>query len=481
MQLHYDCATERSKQAGMAVVRGADSVRFFYDFARDPLSSVTAATQRYGPLIAFRSFAGIPRSGRTTILAVGAPLNRTVLGDPKTWHTGPLPTGGPPGSALHRLGQNLVSMNGPRHDYYRRLISQPLRSTNIALLGDEISELVGREVATWPLGSVDLWHLAQELMRTVAVALLFSGDQKCGAMLAKLLRQLFRESKSVSVYLARAGFPGGAYERLLHRAEELERCSIALAESRIGIESKSDLISLIVNSPDETGCPASKDAIASQIPVLFASSYETCQTVLTWTLFLLAQHPRVARELTDEIFAAGGGESPSLSKIASLPLLDAVIKESMRVLSPIPYQTRIASQPTALGGHSVDPGAYVLISPFLTNREASIYDMPARFKPERWTRISPNAFEYLSFSAGPRACPGISFGTNVVKVALASILSRFCIRVQPGARIDYRVAITMAPRKSLPVTLHEPDGSWRSAPVGGQIANLVDMTDEFSS
>jgi cytochrome P450 len=465
-----------SSRAGLPVVRGMGTLWFFYHFIRDPLNSARAAFDRYGPLVAFESFAGVPKSGRTTIFAVGADFNRAILSEPHIWHTGHLPTGGPPGTALFRLGENLVSLNGPRHDYYRKLLARPLRGANIEQLGDDIGELVARKVAAWPLGAVDLWPLAQDLMRTVAVALLFSGDQARGAALGKLIGQLARESKSAQVYLSRAGFPGGAYQRLLRRAEEVERCAINLAATKRGVKSERDLISLIVNSPDETGGKPSQEHIAGHIPVLFGSSYETCQTVLTWTIFLLAQHPHVARAVTDEISAALKGASPTLSRVASLPLLDAVVRESMRLLPPVPYQTRVAFQPTQLGGHAVAPRTYVLLSPFLTNRAPEIYDEPARFKPERWSRINPSAFEYLAFSGGPRACPGFSFGTSVVKVAVATILSRFRVSLVPGARIDYRVAITMAPRNGLAVTLHEPDGAWSSAPVKGQITRLVDMT-----
>ena len=449
---------------------------FFYHFIRDPLNSARAAFDRYGPLVAFESFAGVPKPGRTTVFAVGAHYNRAVLSDPNIWRTAQLPSGGPPGSALFRLSENLVSLNGPRHDHYRKLLSRPLRSANIEQLGDDIGELIEREVAAWPRGAVDLWALDQDLMRRVAVALLFSGDQVRGATLGTLIRQLGKECKSAQVYLSRAGFPGGAYRRVLRRAEEVERCAIDFAASRRGMMSERDLISLIVNSPDETGREPSQEHVAGHIPVLFGSSYETCQTVLTWTLFLLAQHPHVARAVTDEISGALRGASPALSRITGLPLLDAVVRESMRLLAPVPYQTRVASQPTQLGGHAVAARTYVMLSPFLTNRAPDIYDEPARFKPERWSRINPSAFEYLAFSGGPRACPGFSYGTSVVKVAVAAILSRFRVRLVPDARIDYRIGITMTPRYGLPVTLHEPDGAWSSVPVKGQITSLVDMT-----
>jgi cytochrome P450 len=280
------------------------------------------------------------------------------------------------------------------------------------------------------------------------------------------------ESKARRVYLCRAGFPGRAFRNLQRRAEQVERCALDFAETKRGVRDDRDMLSVLVNSPDETGAAPSRDTIAGHLPILFGATHETCQTALAWTLFLIAQHPDVARDLADEISGALVGGPPTLSRVAALPLLDAVVKESMRILPPVPSLARVASQSTRLGGYEVTQGTWVLLSPFLTNRAPELYDEPARFAPERWSRINPSAFEYMVFSGGPRVCPGASFGTAVVKVSIAAIVSRFCITVVPGARIDRRVAVTMAPR-GLPVVLHPPEGTWTASPVTGQVCDMV--------
>jgi len=144
-------------------------------------------------------------------------------------------------------------------------------------------------------------------------------------------------------------------------------------------------------------------------------------------------------------------------------------------LPPVPNLGRVASQSTSLGGYDAVKGTRIVLSSFLTNRAPELYDEPARFTPERWSRINPSGFEYMVFSGGPRVCPGSSFGTAVVKVSIAAILSRFCISIVPGARIDRRVAVTMAPRK-LPVVLHPRDRGWTASPVTGQVCDMVDLS-----
>ena len=93
----------------------------------------------------------------------------------------------------------------------------------------------------------------------------------------------------------------------------------------------------------------------------------------------------------------------------------------------------------------------------------------------RWRTITPNAYEYPVFSAGPHACPGYWFGLAGVKVALAAILSRYRIVLKPDTRIDYNVQPTMRPLNRLRVMLDpEPDAG--AAPqVSGSLLNLLKL------
>ena len=149
----------------------------------------------------------------------------------------------------------------------------------------------------------------------------------------------------------------------------------------------------------------------------------------------------------------------------------------MRLMPSLPYQARISMAPTTLGGHPVSERTRVLVNSYLTNRLPEIYSEPDRFLPGRWAHIRPSQYEYMVFSAGPRLCPGLWFGTGVVKVAIAAALSRFRIAIAPGARVDRRVAVTMSPRHGLPVTLHRRDQAWATSPVTGDILDMVELPE----
>lgn len=448
---------------------------YFLRMLFDPVDGMRALSQQHGRLVCLDDVLPFYQD-KTTYLVVGAQYNEDVLGKTAIWRTGRWSPRGPRNSAQFRLGWGLTSINGPRHAYYRKLLSRPLRRASVDEMGDDIGRLVEEMVADWPVGRpVDLWQLIKAVMRTVAIALLFGNDQARGQPLAAMIDEYMDIHGKPWVVGCPVDKPGFPYRQLLRHAEALERCSLEFAHAKRGRFDECDLLGLVVNSLDERGRPPSDELIAGHVPILFGAAYETCQTALAWALFLTAQHPAVARDLVDEVTAALAGGPATLRRVAELPLLDRVFKESMRILPTVPHQMRVSLQDTTLGGLAVKERTRVFVSAYLTNRVPEIYSDPSRFDPERWTRIDPGPYEYLAFSAGPRLCPGYWFGMGLVKVTIAAVLNRFRIAFVPDARIDRRVTVAMAPRHGLPVTLHPRDHAWAAARVRGDIHDMVDL------
>jgi cytochrome P450 len=189
---------------------------------------------------------------------------------------------------------------------------------------------------------------------------------------------------------------------------------------------------------------------------------------------MLDQHPLVARDLADELDTPGGVPI-TLNGIAGMKLLEAVVKETMRILPPVPQQFRVALQDTELDGVPLPKRSRVLLSGWLTNRDPDLYPAPNRFLPTRWQSIDPTPYEYSAFSAGPRGCPGYWFGLSVVKTAIATILRRFRPALVPDTRIDYKVKVTLSPRRAVPALLLQRDQTFTAAPLRGTIRDLVQL------
>ncbi len=456
--------------------------RWALRFGLDPLTATRRAFAAFGPFVVLGEALPVVRRPRVAllnlplVLTAGAAFNRELLSDPETWRGVSLLPGGPRNSAARRLSQGLTRTTGREHAHYRKLISPPLRRTSISALAEKMAGIAEAEVASWPSGeTIDLWEFPRRLMRAFAVELLFGGSSEHGYFIADAVSRLMEEKWGASAFALRINLPVTSYGRMLRHSELLERRVLEWARIKRGQGDGGDLVSIIANSPDADGNPPSDETIAGQIPSLFAAAFEAGQSVLTWTLVLLAQHPRIAAELLDELHTRLGEASPSLSGAGDLAYLDAVVRESMRILPPVPFQIRVAQRDTGISGYRLPNGTRVILNTFLTNRMPHLYPDGDVFRPERWIKIAPTAFEFPVFSGGPYSCPGYWFGSTAVKIALAAILTRYRLVLAPNCRIDYRVQPTMRPLQRVYARLYRQDGAFGATPISGGIRDLVSL------
>jgi cytochrome P450 len=461
---------------------GLTAWRLALRFGLDPLTATRRAFAVFGPFVVLGEALPFIRRSRAVlvnvplVLTAGAAFNRELLSDPETWRGVSLLPGGPRNSAARRLSLGLTRTTGPQHAHYRKLVAPPLRRTSVNALAEKMARLAEAEVASWPAGkSIDIWEFPRRLMRSFAVELLFGGNSEDGYSIADAVSRLMEGKWGGSAFAFRINLPVTSYGRIVRDSELLERRVLKWAKTKRGKIDDRDLASLIVNSLDADGNLPSDADIVGQIPSLFAAAFEAGQSVLTWTLLLLAQHPRIAAELLDELRSKMGSRMPSLSEAGNLPYLDAVVRESMRILPPVPFQIRVAQCDTEIFGYDLPKGTRVILNTFLTNRMPHPYPDGDVFRPDRWFTIAPTAFEFPVFSAGPHSCPGYWFGSTAVKVALAAIFMRYRLVLAPDARIDYRVQPTMRPLQSVRALLHPQDGAFTAPTITGRIRDLVKL------
>ncbi len=453
------------RPGGIPHLRGAAALSAYLLFARDAITCMQRLTARHGPVVGIGQVLPIGHN-QIYYLAAGPAYHRRVLSDPETFQTVGLVSKGPRHSAQRRLRKGLVSMNGEQHRYYRRLLQPPLRRAGIESLAPAIAATVSAELDGWPVGqSVDLWRLCRGLLHRLSLTLLFpeTGYDEQSRQVAECINQHVRMNGSRAVIGCPVNLPGTPYRRMLRFAEVTERAVLAWAGRRRDRPRDDDLLSLVVNTPDHLGAAPDDTLIAGHVPTLFGASDETCQSALFWILFLLHQHPAVARDLWE-----------ALQREDDPPLLNQVIREAMRLLPPVPYQIRKAIRDTDLVDGPIAAGSRVFLSIFLTNRAPEVWQDAARFKPDRWAAQEPTAYENPVFSAGPRVCIGTLFAQVALKESLRQILRRFRPAILPGSRIDRWISVIMAPRHAVPVVLHPADGAFAAAPLTGSVLELVD-------
>ena len=240
---------------------------------------------------------------------------------------------------------------------------------------------------------------------------------------------------------------------------------------RAGVRFWHDHGAALARAEREYGVPA--EIIVGIMTFLFGAAYDTCQNALTWALVLLTQHPEIADRLATEIDDAFGGDLPTAARLAALPLLDGVTREAMRLMPPVPLQFRKSLAPTTLGGCDIETGTRVLVSAHLINRNPAIYPDPDRFVPDRWPGLNPSPFDYPVFGAGAHMCPGVTFGYQMMKIALATIVAHHKVELSPSARVGYRTAITLTATGRVGIVLRPRRGAHRGPALVGKFRQIV--------
>ncbi|KAJ7198990.1 cytochrome P450 [Mycena pura] len=239
--------------------------------------------------------------------------------------------------------------------------------------------------------------------------------------------------------------------------------------AKLGLETEGDLYSVLVNSVGSDGISLSEEDIAGQTSLIMTAGQDTAGNTLTFALIELAKNPQLQDSLRAEIHAALGNDHENIG-YDSMPLLNAFIKEVLRVYPAEPLSERVASEDVVLplsGSIATTAGKQInqiLIrkGDILTIAVASYQRMETRwgddantFRPGRWLdgtvqrgeAIGPYA-NLLSFHGGPHSCLGWRFAILEIQVFLCELVGKFSFSLPADHSIEVRVATTLIPTDS---------------------------------
>jgi cytochrome P450 len=420
-------------------------------FAPRRLDFLLEVARVYGPVASFRL-------GRRRVFLVSEPdlIEQVLVTDAKHYikHFG---------ARAYKavLGNGLVTSEGEFWLRQRRL-SQPafLRDRVLSYL-PAITERTDRMLAHWTPGrSVDVYSEFTTLASAIALKTLFDlddpGDRKQFTDTVHLAVDLI-QARLGRVFHLPIWCPTPANLRLRRAVADLNRgVQKFIAAGRSRAQPGNDLLSRLVAAQHEDGTRMTDRQLRDEAMTLYLSAHETTALTLSWSWYLLSQHPHVEEKLVAEWGRVLGGRTPTADDLPGLPYTAAVIAEAMRVFPPVPMIGREAITDLELGGYRVKRGYTVLMSQWVNHRDAKYFPNPEQFRPERWEnglakRIPKYA--YYPFSGGQRACIGNMFALTEAAVVLAAVGQKYHFTLDPGAVIDLNPKITLRPKCGIPATL----------------------------
>jgi cytochrome P450 len=198
--------------------------------------------------------------------------------------------------------------------------------------------------------------------------------------------------------------------------------------------------------------------VRDEVMTLFLAGHETTANLMTWTWYLLSQHGEVEAKLHEELDAVLGRRQPTVEDVPRLRYTEMVVAESMRLYPPAWAIGRLALKDHEVGGYTIPAKSLVLLSPYVTQRDARYFPDPTRFDPERWTeeaRESRPQFAYFPFGGGPRRCIGEGFAWMEGILLLASLARNWRMRLVPNHPVDTLPVITLRPKHGMRMTMEK--------------------------
>jgi cytochrome P450 len=214
---------------------------------------------------------------------------------------------------------------------------------------------------------------------------------------------------------------------------------------------------LIVARDSETGVRLTNDEVRDEVVIIFLAGHDTTALALTYTWYLLSQHPDVESKLHAELNRVLDGRAPTFDDLVQLPYTKMVIEEAMRLYPPAPgLSNRAVLEDDVVAGVKIPKGAQVAIIPWVIHRHRLLWDNPETFDPERFSperSQGRHRFAYLPFGGGPRVCIGMALAMAEAQLILATIAQSYRLRLVPDQKIVLQHRITMRPRDGIKMTL----------------------------
>jgi cytochrome P450 len=187
----------------------------------------------------------------------------------------------------------------------------------------------------------------------------------------------------------------------------------------------------------------------------YLAGHETTANTTAWTLYLLSEQPDLQDQAAAEATAAlaSGAEADLPDR---LPLLRAILEESLRLYPPVPRFDREAVAADQLGDNEIRPGDLVSIWPWIIHRHKRLWDDPDVFDPQRFVperKEQRHRFQYIPFGGGPRTCVGARLAMAEALTILAIWLARWRVRPVPGREVRVSGMVTLRPKGGLPLIL----------------------------
>ena len=363
------------------------------------------------------------------------------------------------------MGKGLLTNEGDSWRRQRKLIQPAFDHDNILRYARIMVDRTQEMLAQWrDSQTLDIHEEMMRLTLGIAAQSLFGADiteySKAVTGATKVAMEQFNLHASLALLLP-ATWRIPQTPSLRRGVRNLDHVTFEIiAKRRASGEKHSDLLQMLLDARDAEGNPMSEQQLRDELRTLLLAGHETTAVALSWTWYLLAQHPDVEAKLQEELQMVLAGRPPRAEDLRQLRYTEMVLKESMRLYPPAWSVGRCALAPITVNGYDFPAGMYFFLSQWITQRDPRYFTDPERFDPERWREDPVKSgnvprFAYFPFGAGPRVCIGAGFAMMEATLLLAAMAQKYAMQLVPGHPVEPLASVTLRPKHGIKVVLRK--------------------------
>ena len=425
------------------------------DYARDPLAFITACRQAYGDL------AHVQLGPEDVYLITEPTATEQVLVSEADKFGRATGRGDPFGDLL---GHGLLRSEGGLWQRQRRRMQPAFQLDQLTGVADRTIEYTNELTADWTDGDdivIDT-EMARTTIRVIVDAMM--GVQLDDRTTQTIIDQMDPIGGQLEPSLRDSVLPDWIPTRQRQQFENavttLEEILEQILRDRGPVaDDETDMLSLLLHAQSETA-EVDRELIRDEMMTMLLAGHDTTELLLTYTWFLLAQHPEVEQQVHNELDTVLGGETPTVHNVDELEYLMYVLQEVLRLYPPVYMMIRETREPVHLAGYQVPKDSLVMLSQWAVHRDSRWYDDPETFDPERWQRTSqaerPTG-QYFPFGAGPHLCIGRQLSLLEARAVIGTIAQTYRLELaeRQTTSLDFRPAVTIHPQDPVDMVVRE--------------------------
>nr|CEL23411.1 Cytochrome P450 [Kibdelosporangium sp. MJ126-NF4] len=348
--------------------------------------------------------------------------------------------------------RGLMLLDFDEHMFHRRLMQQAFTRQRLTGYLDHVSSSVADGVKSWQPGRLLVYPALKQLTLDIA------GSVFMAAALGRekdALNKAFVDTVRAGTSLVRFPVPGGRWNAGLKGRRVLEDFFRRTIPAKRASDSN-DLFAGLCHARTDDDEAFSDDDVVNHMIFLMMAAHDTTTITTTVATYYLGKHPEWQDRAREECLAAGPGPL-DIDELESLTTLEMVIKESLRLVAPVPSLARKTVRETEILGHYVPANTMVSLTPWVTQMLPEHWPNPTHFDPERFSEErredKVHRYAWMPFGGGAHKCIGLHFGMLEVKTLLHRLLTSNRWSIPEEYTVRWDTTALPAPSDGLPVTL----------------------------